>query len=41
MSSPPGWSEPGQRPEFEEYSIVLSGMRVIEHEGGTLEVAAG
>lgn len=41
MSSPPGWSEPGQRPEFEEYSIVLYGTLVIEHEGGTLEVGAG
>jgi hypothetical protein len=40
MSSPPGRSEPGQRPEFEEYSIALSGMLVIEHEAGTLEVAA-
>ena len=41
MTSPPGWSEPGQRPEFEEYSVVLSGTLVVEHEHGKLEVAAG
>ena len=41
MTSPPGWSEPGQRPEFEEISVVLSGTLVIEHDHGSLEVPAG
>jgi ethanolamine utilization protein EutQ (cupin superfamily) len=41
MKSPPGWQEPGQRPEFEEISIVLSGILRVEHEGGVLEVTAG
>jgi quercetin dioxygenase-like cupin family protein len=41
MSSPPGWEEPGQRPEFTEYTLVLSGMMHVEHEGGTLEVGPG
>ena len=40
MSSPEGWEEPGQRPEFEEITIVLSGMRV-EYQGGQLEVQQG
>jgi mannose-6-phosphate isomerase-like protein (cupin superfamily) len=41
MTSPAGWEEPGQRPEFREWSIVLSGVLVVEHDGGTLEVKAG
>jgi quercetin dioxygenase-like cupin family protein len=41
MSSPPGWSEPGQRPEFEEVTLVLEGAVVVEHEGGSLTVRAG
>ena len=41
MTSPPGWEEPGQRPEFEEITIVLRGMLRVEHEGGELEVRAG
>ena len=41
MQSPPGWQEPGQRPEFEEVSIVLSGILRVEHEAGVLEVQAG
>lgn len=41
MSSPPGWEEPGQRPDFDEYTVVLQGLLVVEHEGGTLEVHAG
>ncbi|HEX6985348.1 MAG TPA: cupin domain-containing protein, partial [Planctomycetaceae bacterium] len=41
MSSPPGWVEPGQRPEFDEYTVVLRGSLRVEHEGGSLEVAAG
>ena len=41
MISPPGWIEPGQRPDFEEITLVLRGMLRVEHEGGTLEVRAG
>jgi quercetin dioxygenase-like cupin family protein len=41
MQSPSGWSEPGQRPEFCEISIVLRGTLRVEHEGGALEVQAG
>lgn len=42
MRSPEGWIEPGQRPEFEEITVVLSGMLRVEHEGGSaLEVRAG
>src|SRR3954469_6805073 len=41
MTSPEGWLEPGQRPEFEEIPVVLRGLVRVEHEGGTLEVRAG
>jgi mannose-6-phosphate isomerase-like protein (cupin superfamily) len=41
MISPSGWEEPGQRPQFEEITVVLRGMLRVEHEGGTLDVAAG
>ena len=41
MVSPEGWLEPGQRPEFEEITIVLRGMIRVEHEGGTTDVSAG
>jgi mannose-6-phosphate isomerase-like protein (cupin superfamily) len=41
MRSPAGWSEPGQRPEFDEYTVVLVGSLRVEGEDGTLEVAAG
>lgn len=41
MRSPAGWEEPGQRPEFDEYTVVLHGTLVVEHEGGRLEVGAG
>ena len=41
MRSPGGWIEPGQRPEFDEYTIVLKGMLRVEYEGGFLEVRAG
>ena len=34
MRSPSGWIEPGQRPEFDEYTVVLLGMLRVEHEGG-------
>ena len=41
LQSPAGWIEPGQRPEFDEYTVVLSGMLRVEHEGGRLDVVAG
>ena len=41
MRSPAGWVEPGQRPEFDEYTLVLKGALHVEPEGGSLEVAAG
>lgn len=41
MKSPGGWREPGQRPEFEELTVVLSGMLRVESERGILDVRAG
>ncbi|HYN51161.1 MAG TPA: hypothetical protein VES62_09575 [Thermoleophilaceae bacterium] len=41
MRSPAGWSEPGQRPEFDEYTVVLAGSLNVETEDGALEVPAG
>jgi mannose-6-phosphate isomerase-like protein (cupin superfamily) len=41
MRSPGGWQEPGQTPEFDEFTVVLRGMLRVEHRGGTLEVRAG
>ena len=41
MRSPSGWSEPGQRPEFDEFTVVLRGALRVEHEGGALDVRAG
>jgi ethanolamine utilization protein EutQ (cupin superfamily) len=41
MRSPSGWQEPGQTPEFDEYTIILRGMLRVEHQGGHLEVRAG
>lgn len=41
MTSPAGWEEPGQRPEFEEITLVLSGALRVEYEGGALDVKAG
>jgi quercetin dioxygenase-like cupin family protein len=41
MVSPAGWVEPGQRPEFEEITVVLRGMLRVEHEGGAIDVRAG
>lgn len=41
MKSPPGWQEPGQRPEFEEITIVLSGTLRVEYAGGAMDVNAG
>jgi quercetin dioxygenase-like cupin family protein len=41
MRSPAGWSEPRQRPQFTEYTVVLSGTVRVEYDGGTLDVQAG
>jgi len=41
MRSPAGWSEPGQRPEFDEYTVVLAGTLRVEGEDGAIEVGAG
>jgi mannose-6-phosphate isomerase-like protein (cupin superfamily) len=42
MQSPPGWVEPGQRPQFDEYTLVLAGrLRVESAEGESLDVRAG
>jgi quercetin dioxygenase-like cupin family protein len=41
MVSPGGWQEPGQRPEFEEITVVLKGLLRVEHEAGVIDVRAG
>jgi len=41
MRSPQGWEEPAQTPEFDEYTLVLDGMLLVEHDGGRVEVRAG
>lgn len=41
MRSPGGWQEPGQRPEFDEFTIVLKGLLRVEHEGGMMDIRAG
>jgi len=41
MRSPSGWMEPGQRPQFDEFTLVLKGMLRVEYEGGSLDVNAG
>lgn len=41
MRSPAGWVEPGQRPDFDEYTVVLEGFLRVEHEDGSLDVQAG
>ena len=41
MRSPAGWAEPGQTPEFDEFTVVLRGTLRVEHRGGTLDVHAG
>jgi len=41
MQSPPGWEEPGQTPDFDEYTIVLRGRLHVEYRGGALEVTEG
>lgn len=41
MVSPEGWSEPGQRPDFTEVTVVLRGLVRVESESGTLDVRPG
>ena len=41
MRSPEGWQEPGQTPEFDEYTLVLAGALRVEHATGVLDVMAG
>jgi mannose-6-phosphate isomerase-like protein (cupin superfamily) len=41
MRSPGGWVEPGQTPEFDEYTVVLKGMLRVTTRGGALDVQAG
>jgi len=41
MRSPGGWQEPGQTPEFEEFTLVLKGVLRVEHREGTMDVRAG
>ena len=41
MRSPQGWTEPGQTPEFDEFTVVLRGMLRVMHRDGTLDVQAG
>lgn len=41
MRSPEGWVEPGQRPDFDEYTLVLEGCLRVEHADGALDVRAG
>ncbi len=40
MHSPGGWTEPGQTPEFDEFTLVLNGLLRVKHKGGSLDVAA-
>ena len=41
MRSPGGWVEPGQTPEFDEFTVVLKGLLRVTHQQGALDVAAG
>lgn len=41
MRSPSGWVEPAQRPDFDEYTLVLAGTLHLEHDGGAFDVNAG
>lgn len=41
MTSPEGWLEPGQTPEFDEYTVVLKGRLQVESKDGVVEVSAG
>lgn len=41
MTSPQGWEEPGQRPEFDEITLVLNGMVRVDYEDGSMDISAG
>jgi ethanolamine utilization protein EutQ len=41
MRSPQGWEEPGQTPEFDEYTVVLKGTLRVRHKSGEMDVASG
>ena len=41
MRSPSGWVEPGQTPEFDEFTVVLRGTLRVEHRDGVMEIEAG
>ena len=41
MHGPAGWEEPGQAPDFDEFTVVLAGMLRVEHKGGSMDVHAG
>jgi mannose-6-phosphate isomerase-like protein (cupin superfamily) len=41
MRSPAGWQEPGQAPEFQEYTLVLKGRLRVSHKRGSFDVTAG
>ncbi len=41
MTSPGGWIEPGQRPDFDEFTVVLRGVLRLDYEGGSVDVSAG
>jgi mannose-6-phosphate isomerase-like protein (cupin superfamily) len=41
MDAPAGWSEPAQTPQFDEFTLVLSGSIDVEHDGGLTNVSAG
>lgn len=41
MRSPAGWEEPGQTPDFDEFTVVLKGTLRVDHSNGSLDVRAG
>ena len=41
MTSPPGWAEPWQQPDFDEWTVVLDGAVLVEHDGGSFTARAG
>jgi ethanolamine utilization protein EutQ len=41
MRSPEGWQEPGQAPDFDEFTIVLKGKLLVRHKDGEIDVNAG
>lgn len=41
MTAPAGWTEPGQRPEFDEVTVVLDGIVRVDHDAGSLDAGAG